>query len=349
MNVPAAHAVAKGILGSTLAARLGCPVISQDPDREGRQPVPREISMPNLFWKTQSGTRQLVDTPFKAEEEFERTVFETADLLEDVFPLKRQIRGGSKSGIPDIVGIDRDGNVCIVEIKNVPVGAEIIPQVLQYAIWAETNPDSIKSLWLECKNRPDDITIAWEALNVRIVVVAPQILRSTVALADKINYQVDLLEINRWIDGHDQMFLVNRIEPDPKPKSFKPVSGLGTYDADFYKAQYNPQSAELFLSLADEVNDLVKRHEWNLERKFNKYYCGFKAGAFNAFGIKWVGTKTVAFFFKLSEKGAAATGVEITRYEKQWKESYLYVEPGVTRIQDIEPLFVAAYRKISGK
>ena len=157
--------------------------------------------MPNLYLKSPTGTKQLIDTPFNVEEEFEKTVFEASDLLEDVFPLKRQIRGGAKSGIPDIIGIDPDGNVCIVEIKNVPVGAEIIPQVLQYAIWAETNPDSIKSLWLECKNRPEDITISWDALQVRIVVVAPRIHRSTVALADKINYQVDLIEINRWIDG----------------------------------------------------------------------------------------------------------------------------------------------------
>ena len=90
--------------------------------------------MANLFWKTPDGTKQLLNTPFKTEEEFEKTVFEASGLLEDVFPLKRQIRGGGKIGIPDIIGVDRDGNVCIVEMKYVSVGAEIIPQVLHYAI-----------------------------------------------------------------------------------------------------------------------------------------------------------------------------------------------------------------------
>lgn len=93
--------------------------------------------MANLFWKSKNGIKALLATPFKTEEEFERTVFSTSEILEDIFLLKRQIRGGNKSGIPDIVGLDNDGNVCIIEMKNKPVDASIIPQVLQYAFWAE--------------------------------------------------------------------------------------------------------------------------------------------------------------------------------------------------------------------
>src|SRR4030042_2992065 len=128
------------------------------------------MSLPNLFWKSPESTKSLLATPFKTEEEFEKIVFETPEILEDIFLLKRQVRGGSKSGIPDIVGIDNDGNICIVEMKNAYVDASIIPQVLQYAFWAETNPDSVKSLWLECDNRPDDVTVAWESLPVRILI-----------------------------------------------------------------------------------------------------------------------------------------------------------------------------------
>lgn len=305
--------------------------------------------MANLFWKTPDGTKQLLDTPFRTEEEFEKTVFEASGLLEDVFPLKRQIRGGSKSGIPDIVGVDRDGNVCIVEMKNIPVGADIIPQVLQYAIWAETNPDSIKSLWLECQNRPEDLSISWDSFQVRIIVIAPMILRSTIALVDKINYPVDLVEISRWIDGNNHLFLVNRLERETPKQKTKPVVGLGVYDEAFYKAEYNPQSAVLFLKLAEEIDQLVHKKGWNLERKFNKYYCGFKAGFFNAFGLKWVGSKTISFFFKLSEKEASGTGIKITKYENQWKEAYVYVEPTKTKVQDLLPLFQAAYNKLSGQ
>ena len=50
--------------------------------------------MANLFWKSSQGTKSLLATPFKTEEELEKIVFETSDLLEDIFVLKRQVRGG---------------------------------------------------------------------------------------------------------------------------------------------------------------------------------------------------------------------------------------------------------------
>lgn len=304
--------------------------------------------MANLFWKTKSGINALLATPFKTEEAFEKSVFETSELLEDLFLLKRQIRGGGKSGIPDIVGVDSDGNVCIIEMKNCAVDASIIPQVLQYAFWAETNPDSIKSLWLECENKPEDIVISWDNLQVRILIIAPYILRSTLDLVDKINYPVDLIEIKRWVEGEHELLLVNKLEEETKKNKTRPVSGLATYDEDFYKKQYNKNSVEQFIKYLKEIEDLVRKNGWQLETKFNKYYCGFKAGFFNAFGIKWVGSKTFAFFFKVSEAEAGQCNIPITRYENQWKEAIYYIEPGKTKIKDFLPLFEFAYKKLTG-
>ena len=122
--------------------------------------------MTNLLWKTKKGTRNVSPAPFQTESEFERAVFETPEIREDLFLLKHQIRGGGKAGIPDIVGTDKDGNVCIIEMKNTPVDASIIPQVLEYALWAESNPDSIRALWLECDDKPDDIEVHWEEYDV---------------------------------------------------------------------------------------------------------------------------------------------------------------------------------------
>jgi RecB family endonuclease NucS len=105
--------------------------------------------MQNLYWKNSAGkTVNLVNTPFETEEKLESFVYQHQDLLEDIFIFKRQIRSGSHQGIPDMLGVDQDGKICLIEIKNVTVSEDILPQVLQYAIWAETNPDSIKALWL---------------------------------------------------------------------------------------------------------------------------------------------------------------------------------------------------------
>lgn len=301
--------------------------------------------MANLFWRSHQGTRQLVNTPFKTEEALEKTVFETASLLEDIFPLKRQVRGGGKNTIPDIIGIDPDGNVCIIELKNVTVDTNIIPQVLQYAIWAETSPDSIRSLWLEAKNRPDDITINWDSLTVRIIVVAPSILRSTLVVADKINYSVDLIEVSRWVDGHDEFLLVNRLEREATGVRPKPASGLDVYDETHFKTNFNPQSAAQFIEAAQALEQLVKKNGWALELKFNKTYCAFKTGFFNAFGLKWISSKTFVLFVKLSESEAKKTGVKLTKYDAIWKEAIVQVDPSKLQPEELKPLLEAAYVK----
>jgi len=306
------------------------------------------MAVANLFWKTNEGTKSILHKPFETEEKFEKFIFETPEILEDIFLLKRQVRGGSKTGIPDIVGIDNDSNVCIIEMKNITVDASIIPQVLQYAFWAETNPDSIKTLWLECENKPDELSISWDSLGIRIIVIAPDILKSTLDIVEKINYPVDLLEVKRWVEGEHSLLLINKLEAE-KARPPRPVAGLGVYDEEFYKMQFNKKSAVEFMKYVREVEALIREKKWALDTKFNKSYCGFKAGFFNAFGIKWMGSKTFAFFFKLSEPEAKEVDIEMTRYEPQWKDAIYFIEPGKTKTKDYTPLFERAYLKLTGE
>jgi hypothetical protein len=303
--------------------------------------------MANLFWKTKSSARSLLATPFKTEEEFERIVFETPEILEDIFLIKRQVRRGGKSGIPDIIGVDNDGNICIVEMKNTTVDSSIILQILEYVIWAENNPDSIRSLWLERENKPDDISVNWENPQIRVIVIAPNILRSALGIVSKIGYQMDMVEIQRWVEGKNQLLLVNKLEVDFKRK-VKPVTGLAIYDKEFYKQQRNKNSVDEFMRYIQEVEAIIKKKKWTLDTKFNKYYCGFRAGFFNAFGIKWVGTKTFAFFFKLSQKEAKRIKLPMTKYENLWKEAVYYIDPAKTKTKQFLPLFQMAYQKLTG-
>src|SRR2546425_1422565 len=123
----------------------------------------------------------------------------------------------------------RSGTVCVIEMKNTHVDAGVIPQVLKYVIWAETNPDSIKSLWLEAANRPEGLQVNWEDYSVRILVIAPSIDRSTLEHVNKIAYPVDLIEIARWSQVKESWLLVNKLEAI-SGKRVKPVTGLKTYD-----------------------------------------------------------------------------------------------------------------------
>ncbi len=298
--------------------------------------------MPTLYWQKKGGDAKLVAlAPFKSEQEFEQAVFETPALLADIFLLKRQVRGGGKQGIPDIVGIDSEGNVCVIEMKNTPVDAGVIPQVLEYAIWAESNPDSIKNLWLEAKDRPEDQTIAWDDYSVRVLIIAPSIDRTTLEHVNKIAYPVELIEVTRWMAGAHTWLLVNRLEPLSTRRT-RPVSGLGTYDRAAYEELYNRASVAGFLRLAEDIQGLATKNGWPVERKFNKYYCGFKVGNFVVFGIKWLGRRSYGLFFKVPGGFARASrvrGYKMHRYEDLWSQAVFRADSDRVRLSAFLPLF----------
>ncbi|MEK6953087.1 MAG: hypothetical protein AABX29_08810 [Nanoarchaeota archaeon] len=101
--------------------------------------------MYNIFYKNrQSKIITAVEKPFPTEEELEKYLMNTKEIFSDIFILKRQVNVGKD--IPDIIGVDRDNNIVIIENKNVVVTEDILPQILRYAIWAETNPDSIRAM-----------------------------------------------------------------------------------------------------------------------------------------------------------------------------------------------------------
>ena len=96
------------------------------------------------------------------------------------------------------------------------------------------------------------------------------------------------------------------------------------------------------------MEQLINEKGWALEKKYNKHYCGYKVGFFNAFGVKWIGTRTFAFFFKLSKEEATETIPNITKYEDPWKEAIYNIDPESTKTKDFFPLFEKAYKKLTG-
>jgi len=304
--------------------------------------------METVIIKNKINTKILPHTQFKSEEEFEKLVFNTPEILEDVFLLKRQVRGSGKKGIPDIIGIDQNGNICIIEMKNVIVDSNIIPQVLEYALWAESYPDSIKNLWHECKNKPEDFEINWDKLEVRILIIAPKILTSTLNFVNKINYLVDLIEVRQYIDGENQLLFVNKLEAEKDQKKVKPVSGLEVYDEEFYKKERNQNSVIDFMKFVKEIEQIIKEKNWQLETNFTKYYCSFKYGMVNVFSLNWVGTKSFAFGVKLPKDELENINPKMTYYNIHWKQALYYIEPGKTKTKDYFNIFEYAYKKLIG-
>jgi hypothetical protein len=186
--------------------------------------------MATLIWCKRKGRlTEVAEAPFKREEELERYVFNNPAVLGDLFLLKRQIRQGGKRGVPDIVGMDDAGQVCIIELKNTTVDEDIVPQVLSYAIWAQRNPDSIKSLWLEAEDRPEEVEPDWDNLPVRIIIVAPDFRPDLARMAAKINYPVEMVALRRFVKGRDEFLWLDRQTAEPG-EAVRPAVGLMTYD-----------------------------------------------------------------------------------------------------------------------
>jgi hypothetical protein len=130
--------------------------------------------MPDIFWKSGNETVILEPKPFKSEDEFEDYLVRNTKILGDIFILSKQTRSGTGSERPDIIGIDNDNNIVLIELKKENVREDIISQVLRYALWAETHPDSIQSLWLQCKDKPDELSINFDNLSIKIMTVCRQ-------------------------------------------------------------------------------------------------------------------------------------------------------------------------------
>lgn len=307
--------------------------------------------MANLFWKNDHDTLMtLVSDKFKTEEELETYLYKNPQLLGDLVIISRQVKSGTHKDIPDMIAVDADNNVVIIELKREIANENVIAQVLRYAIWAETNPDSIKNLWLECAHKPDDMVINWDSLNIKIMIVAPIIPASVMRLVNRITYPVELFEISRFISGANEFVLINPRQPESIP-AIGVTKSQQVWDENWYRQNYNPVSVEVFMHTVRKIEKIVKDKGWKLESKFNKGYMSFKFGFPIVFGVTWIGSKSFCIFFKGPKEmfdKIQVTDLQPLRYEEEWNNILYKVEGKDYPIDKLMPLFEASYQKITG-
>lgn len=307
--------------------------------------------MLNLYWKSKDQTRNLVEKPFQNEREFESFIFSNQDLLPDIFILYRQIQTGNKQGIPDMLGVDQDSRICIIEMKNVEVEEEILPQVLTYAMWAETNPDSIKAIWLESKNRPEDIPIEWDSLEVRIIVIAPSFKPSVLKLSSKINYPLDLVQVRRFCQDDDEFIMVETLVeiPQLRPKTTKV---MGDWSWEYYESEHGKEPTLEFHTVVNQLDHFVKKQGWNLPYNLNKYYTGFKLGNKVVFDVTWDSTKAWSIQMKIPPEISGpfeGKNWKYHKYDATFKNSkFRLVQNGKIDVSELSEMLKAAYQNVSG-
>ena len=103
--------------------------------------------------------------------------------------------------------------------------------------------------------------------------------------------------------------------------------------------------------MADQLDRLVKKNKWNLERKFNKAYVGFKHGFPNAFGIQWLGSKSLGMFLKLPKtqfKRAKQLIPYESDYADRWHQVTVRIDDDAS-LQKLVPALRMSYEYILGK
>jgi hypothetical protein len=217
-------------------------------------------------------------------------------------------------------------------------------------IWAETHQDTIRVWWQEAADRPDDLEIDWEHLQIRLIVLAPSIKPTVPRLVKKLCYAVDLIEVKKFAVGSDEIILVNQLE-SPVKEGRATAKGMQVYDKEFYKDKRNPRSVDAFFDLEAELEGIAKHRGWNLEPKFNAYYAGFKQGFFNVFGVHWVGTKSFEVFVKMPRSklaGAKRLCPYRSEYNERWKQMTIRATEDV-KPRRLIPLLQLAYDSFVGE
>ncbi|MGH9426516.1 MAG: hypothetical protein ACRD2L_09465, partial [Terriglobia bacterium] len=203
------------------------------------------------------------------------------------------------------------------------------------------NPDAIKNLWNETPEEPEDIEFDPDNYEVKIIIIAPSFEPSALRLKGSINFEVDLIEVNRWVHRSNHLLLVNTLAPESKKRTGA-VHGRQLYDEEYYRERHNHESVAAFLKYAREIQAVVRSKGWQLDMKPNQNYIGFKHGFFNVFGIHWLGTRSFDFFFKLPKSIAVRTqprSAQMHSYSDRFNQASYKIKPGKTKTRVFLPLF----------
>lgn len=292
----------------------------------------------------------IIEQPFRPEEELEKFIQEHPEIIGNVTVLQRQ--SGDKRDQPDIIAVDAKGSVVVVEVKDETADYDVVSQVLRYALWAEHNPDSVRVLWKDLREKASSSEPDWNNMKVRAIVVAPDFEPSVTKAIVKIGYETSLLRVNRFITDGEEFVVVNDVEYNDEGRQ-SPVRVKGNYQDPKWHEEWgrNLASVEQFFVLAKKIQEMVASNKWPLDAKFNQEYFGVKYGSHLAFGVQWETNKKIFVFFNHVPVKALSQfkklGVECNTPDNGW--SWVYPEGKEFDIRKFGPVFKAAFEATRAK
>lgn len=259
-------------------------------------------------------------------------------------------------GRMDLLAMDQSleqGKLLLIELKNRPADINVLVQVLRYASWVSTSPDSIKLLLEKGGLGAEDAD-----LKPRIVIVAPDIEDELVELSQYIAaFEFSFLQVRRFRLGPEFLVVVETKTITPEKKT--PVSVQEEWNWERYERDLRIPKARLDLGkwLVSKIQDVCAEKGWSLEFRFRKGYTPFQMpGNWNVIGTENRWAKGWCIWFKLpappEEVGLTVPlWAEQTYWAKDWHIFYINVTGKHVDFAELEPFFEHAHgyvAKLSG-
>lgn len=208
-----------------------------------------------------------------------------------------------------------------------------------------------QAIWLESKQKPEGITIDWDNLDIRIILIAPAFKQNVSRMSRKIGYPVDLVQIRRYSYEEEEFVLVEVLEEEIKKISI--TKAAEDWSWEYYEKEHGMEATNQFRKIVELIDEFNKKQNWDLPYNLNKYYTGFKNGNRVVFSVGWGGTYSWHVKFKVSEalaKSFKGNLWEFQRYDNSFNEALFRTsKPNVSSVEELITLFKAAYEGATRK
>ena len=209
----------------------------------------------------------------------------------------------------------------VVELKNEEADTDSLLQVLGYADWVLTSPDSVKYWADRLKYKVKKI----DDSRVKVIIVAPAFRKELLELSSYIADSIDFgfLEFQRFSDASGDLLVLDWKAPTMPPKSITRAQQDWNWEKYESELEIDPKNIEIGKHLYDGLVQLNDTKEWGLSPIFRKYYIPFKSS--------WRIVVSIEYFSKFcylsvqlpkspEELGLPSINPDLEKYEKQYRK-----------------------------
>jgi hypothetical protein len=310
--------------------------------------------MPEIYRIKTDGRKLKIETaPFSDEtRDLENFIMKNERILGNVALINHQITlpGGKRI---DMWGLDTlDLRPVIIELKNVIIGTEVLPQITSYYDYVKRNPDSLKSKALssnEFKRKLEELEIDLDKIsnafeeNPKVILLAPAFKEELLNEVEYIKFDIELVEISRYkTEEQEYLVAIDR----PKVTSTEPAKVRVMEDWNWEKYEkkgLSDRKIKLAMKLKERIDNLLKKEGIDFQPIFRKLYIPYQSGNRNIFWFdlsytSWT-TGDVVITFKLEkEPDLKAMGINIEYTKTKWFDNYSQLAIFFNKDVDLEPL-----------